>query len=61
MTYNPHIPVTDGLVLGLVFAGRTLLDYSGAGRHPSQAVAGMEWISINGVMQLRATGAGGRG
>ncbi|KKN87426.1 hypothetical protein LCGC14_0258810 [marine sediment metagenome] len=52
-------PVTDGLVLAVLPYANSLLDHSGAGRHPSlSAVAGMEWIRSNGVMQLRATGTG---
>ncbi|MFH1265294.1 MAG: LamG-like jellyroll fold domain-containing protein, partial [Planctomycetota bacterium] len=56
---NPAgIPVTDGLVLAIVPARRSLLDFSGAGRHPTIAGAGLGWVRQGGVYQLRGQGTG---
>jgi hypothetical protein len=58
MSITETIPVRDGLVLAVIPATRSLLDHSGAGRHPTQAGSGLGWIRLNGVEQLRASGTG---
>ncbi|HDZ37885.1 MAG TPA: LamG domain-containing protein [Marinobacter sp.] len=56
---NPAgIPITSGLVLALVPSLRSLLDFSGADRHPTFAGSGLSWIRQNGVYRIRAESTG---
>jgi hypothetical protein len=57
MTFNPHIPVTDGLVGLWAFYAGSLLDYSGLGHHGTPTAA-MKWIKSGGVWHIVATGNG---